>query len=73
MHDVITLFASEYNATWFCDNEPNGDWGAVPKTGTSWLDPNATFSGLIQRLISKEYDIVLSGKHVNLQLLRVQQ
>ena len=45
--DMLDIIAGEFNFTWRVDLEPNKEWGAIPKGGGSWYDPNATFHGVL--------------------------
>ena len=57
--DIVQLLSKEYNFTVKSFQEPNGDWGAFPKTG-KWTDKNATFSGILGGLINDKYDISIT-------------
>ncbi len=54
--DFIDIVTAMFNMTFTCNNDPLGDWGTTPKTG-SWYDKNATFSGVLGRVINGEYDV----------------
>ncbi len=58
-YQVKAVF-DQFNLTVSCNREPTNDWGLVPKTG-SWLDPNATFSGVVGGLIEGDYDVSVSS------------
>ncbi len=49
-----------FNMTFTCNKDMDGDWGTGPKTGT-WYDKNATFGGVLGRVINGEYDVSLAA------------
>ena len=52
----MNIISKQYNFTLVADKDPNGDWGAIPKSG-AWTDPNATFGGVFGSLVDRRYDI----------------
>lgn len=55
---VMGLLGHLLNFTWSLDRDPDGDWGTVPKTLT-WMDKNATFSGVLGGAVSKRYEVLM--------------
>ena len=53
---IMENLGKMYNFSIQFDVEPNNDWGALPSTG-SWVDPNATFSGILELIHNNEYDL----------------
>ena len=54
--DIMNIIAARYNFTLVADKEPDGNWGSIPKTG-AWTDPNATFEGVLGRVVDSSYDM----------------
>ena len=60
MPRFLKIAGNTFNFTTTCNSEISGDWGAIPKTG-GWYDQNATFGGILGRVISGEFDIAASA------------
>ncbi len=58
--DFLDVISDMFNITFTCNKDPLNDWGTGPKTGT-WFDKNATFSGVLGRVINGEYDVSVSA------------
>ena len=47
-----------HNFSWSCDQEPNGDWGSVPKSGLSNVD--GIWGGVLGNVVNGNYAFTLS-------------
>ena len=57
LHEFMDIISTRYNFTLVPD--PAQEWGSLPVTG-SWMDSNATFTGIFDDAVQGNTDVVLS-------------